>query len=58
LPPPVDSAPTAVQAGAAVHDTLESELTVAPDGFGVGCCAQPVPFHCSARVTCFPATLV
>jgi hypothetical protein len=33
-----------------VHDTLDSELIVDPDGFRVLCVVQVVPFHSSARV--------
>jgi hypothetical protein len=47
-------APTAVHAVEDVHDTPEKPLPCAPDGFGVDCTAQEVPFHRSASVTPVP----
>jgi hypothetical protein len=43
--------PTAVQALAAVQDTEDRSLLVAPDGLGVGWMDQVVPFRRSANVT-------
>lgn len=47
-------APTAMHAVEDVHDTPEKKLNCAPDGFGVGCTAQEVPFQRSASVTPVP----
>lgn len=43
--------PTAMQLLAAVHDTPNRKLFVAPLGFGVAFIAQAVPFQLSASVT-------
>lgn len=43
--------PTALQALAAVHETLVSSLWNEPLGFGVATVVQPEPFHDSAKVT-------
>jgi hypothetical protein len=46
--------PTAVQALAELHDTPDSMLLVAPDGFGVDWTAHLVPLQRSANVCCAP----
>ena len=42
--------PTAMHAVEDVHQTPDSWLEVAPDGFGVDCTVQSVPFQASANV--------
>jgi hypothetical protein len=54
LPKLSTDAPTAVQADDDVHETPNRTLECAPDGFGVGCTAQAVPFQRSASVTPTP----
>jgi hypothetical protein len=46
--------PTAVHAVEDAHDTPDKPLPCAPDGFGVDCTAQEVPFQRSASVTPVP----
>jgi hypothetical protein len=46
--------PTAMHAVEDVQDTPEKELDCAPDGFGVDCTAQEVPFQRSASATPAP----
>jgi hypothetical protein len=50
--------PTAVHAEGDEQDTLNSALSLAPGGLGVGWIAQLLPFHRSARVTTTPEPLV
>ncbi len=52
--PAVEESPTAVQASAAVHDTLFRVLTWNAEGWGVGCRLHVDPFHTSARVCELP----
>jgi hypothetical protein len=40
-----------VQAIAELHDTASKKPELKPDGLGVVCKVQDVPFHTSARVT-------
>jgi hypothetical protein len=49
--------PTAVQADAELHDTASRSLEMAPDGLGVVCTVQDVPFHDSANVNSVPELL-
>jgi hypothetical protein len=55
---PFADVPVAVQAEAAVQDTLARTLGAAPAGLGVGWMVQFVPFHCSARVRKVPELLM
>jgi hypothetical protein len=46
--------PTAVQAVADLHDTASRLLPIVPDGLGVVCTTQEVPFHASANASVAP----
>jgi len=49
--PLVEELPTAVQARAELHDTLDSPLPAAPALLGVASMRHLVPFHRSANVS-------